>query len=91
MVATIISQDENEELLTEGLKVLKEWNSGWMPQFFMTAIGNVLPSCNRLLCDFHRAQAWERWVNKSANGVSSQDNDMVLSYLKDLAYTITGR
>ena len=55
------------------------------------AIGNVLPSCIRLLCDFHRAQAWERWVNKSANGVSSQDKDMVLSYLKDLAYTITGR
>ena len=88
VVATIISQDENEELLTEGLKVLKEWNSGWMPQFFMTdkssielgAIGNVLPSCIRLLCDFHRAQAWERWVSKSANGVSSQDKDMVLSY-----------
>ena len=99
VAATIIPQYENEELLSEGLQIIKNWNSGWAPQFFMTdkssielsAIGNVFPSCVRLLCDFHRAQAWERWVNKSANGVSPQDKDMVLSYMKDLAYTITGR
>lgn len=54
------------------------------------AIGSVFPNCIRLLCDFHRAQAWERWVSKTANGVLSSNRDVVLSYLKDLAYANTG-
>lgn len=99
VVATVIPQYESEELLVEGLQILKQWNPSWSPLFTMTdkssvelgAIGIVHPSCIRLLCDFHRAQAWERWVNKSANGVLSQDRDLVLSYLKDLAYASTGK
>jgi len=98
VVATIIPQYESEELLTEGLCLLKKWNSNWSPHFSMTdkssvelnANGNVHPSCIRLLCDFHRAQAWERWVNKTANSVLPQDRDTLLSYLKDLAYATTG-
>ena len=54
------------------------------------AIGTVHSSCICLLCDFHRAQAWERWVNKSANGFLPEHRDLVLSHLKDLAYVITG-
>ena len=98
VVATIIPQYENEELLTEGLQVLKKWNPKWSPRFSMTdkssvelqAIGNVHPSCIRLLCDIHRAQAWERWVKKLANSVLPQHRDTVLSCLKDLAYAMTG-
>ena len=98
VVATIVTQDETELLLTEGLKILKQWNPNWTPSFFMTdkssielgAIGSIFPNCIRLLCDFHRAQAWERWVSKTANGVPSSDKDIVLSYLKDLAYANTG-
>lgn len=99
VVATIILQYENEELLTQGLQVIKEWNPHWLPQFSMTdkstvelqAIGNVYPTCIRLLCDFHRAQAWERWINKSTNGVHPHDRDTIISYLKDLAYATTGK
>lgn len=98
VVATIVTQDETELLLTEGLKILKQWNPNWTPSYFMTdkssielgAIGSTFPSCIRLLCDFHRAQAWERWVSKTANGVLSSDKDMVLSFFKDLAYANTG-
>jgi len=98
VIGTIILQYESEDLLTEGLKILKKWNPNWAPKFSMTdkssvelqAIGNVHPLCIRLLCDFHRAQAWERWVNKSANGVSPTHRDVVLSHLKDLAYATTG-
>ena len=54
------------------------------------AIGEVHPNTIRLLCDFHRSQAWERWVNKNANDVLPQDRDIILSYLKDLAYAVTG-
>ena len=57
----------------------------------LSAVGNVSPSCFRPLCDFHRAQAWQCWVSKYANGVTSRDKDMVLTYLKKLAYAITGK
>ena len=98
VVATIIPQYESEELLAEGLRILKEWNPNWSPCYTMRdkssvelgALGQVHPNAIRLLCDFHRSQAWERWVNKNANDVSHQDRDTVLSYLKDLAYAVTG-
>ena len=98
VVATIIPQYESEELLAEGLRILKEWNPNWSPCYTMTdkssvelgALGQVHPNAIRLLCDFHRSQAWERWVNKNANDVSPQDRDTVLSHLKDLAYAVTG-
>ncbi len=57
----------------------------------LSAIENVHPSCIRLLCDFHRAQAWERWVNKSSNGVLPHDRDSVLAHLKTLAYAVSGK
>lgn len=98
VAAVIISQDESEEMLIEALALLKKWNPKWNPSYFMTdkssvelgAIENVFPKCVRLLCDFHRAQAWERWVNKGANGVLPQDKVVVLSYLKELAYANSG-
>ena len=98
VVATIIPQHESEKLLAQGLRVIKEWNPSWSQGFSMTdkssvelgAIGQVHPHAIRLLCDFHKSQAWEHWVNKNANNVLPQDRDTVLSYLKDLAYAITG-
>ena len=82
VVATIIPQYENE----------------WSPRYTMTdkssvdlgAIGKAHPNAIRLLCDFHRSQAWERWVNKNTNDVLPQNRSIVLSYLKDLAYAVTG-
>ena len=98
VVATIIPQYESEDLLTEGLNILKNWNPLWSPRFTMTdksaielgAIGQVFPSAIRLLCDFHRSQAWERWVSKNANNVLPHDRDAVLAHLKKIAYALTG-
>ena len=95
--ATIIPQYENEDILVEGLRILKLWNPLWSPKFTMTdksavelgAIGKVFPSTIRLLCDFHRGQAWERWVSKNANDVQPQDRNDVLEHLKTLAYDPT--
>lgn len=36
VIGTIIPQYETEELITEGLKVLKDWDPTWCPDFFMT-------------------------------------------------------
>ena len=50
----------------------------------LNAVGNVFPLCVQLLCDFHRAQAWQRWVNKSANDVVYDDKELVFTYLKQV-------
>ena len=50
VVATIIPKYENEDLLVEGLTILKQWNALWSPKFTMTdksavelgAIGQLL-------------------------------------------------
>ena len=65
MVATIILQYENEDILVKGLSILKRCNPLWSPKFTMTdksavelgAISKVLPSTIRQLYDFHRGQA----------------------------------
>ena len=76
-----IPQYENEELITEGLSILTQWVPDWKPWFFMVdkssvelgPVAAVHPQCFRLLCDFHHAQAVERWVNKGTNGVHPTD------------------
>ena len=40
--------------------------------------------CKVLLCDFHREQAWERWVTKKENGVCNY-KDEVLCRLRRVA------
>lgn len=37
-----------------------------------------------LLCDFHREQAWERWLGTTSNGVRA-DREGILSYLRSIA------
>ena len=32
--------------------------------------------CTVFLCDFHREQAWERWVTKTANNVSNCKDEL---------------
>ena len=41
--------------------------------------------CRVLICDFHREQAWERWVSKSENGVLPQRGE-VLRLLRCVAH-----
>ena len=36
VVGTIIPQFETEELIAEGLQVIKKWNPLWSPKYFMT-------------------------------------------------------
>ena len=41
VVATIVTQDETEALITEKLKILKQWNPKWSPSYFMTDKSNI--------------------------------------------------
>ena len=40
------------------------------------------------LCDFHREQAWERWLNKKTNDCSGE-KDLILPYLRSIARSAT--
>nr|XP_018672055.1 uncharacterized protein LOC108950555 isoform X1 [Ciona intestinalis] len=83
---------QNQADIQEALKMLKTWTPGWTPAFFMTdkceaeinAVEATFQGCKVLLCDFHREQAWERWVKKSDNGVGDRKK-AVLSGLRAVA------
>lgn len=40
------------------------------------------------LCDFHREQAWERWLSANHNGLHLQKND-VLKLLRNVTHANT--
>ena len=98
VVGTIIPQYETTELIAEGLKILKSWNPDWIPKYFMTdksaqeldAIKICHPQTVRYICDFHRAQAFERWVAKGSNGIQPERRRKVTADLKALAYSSNG-
>lgn len=56
---------------------LKGFNPDWKPAYFMVdksdaekaAILMVFPGALVLLCDFHRLQAWNRWLINRDHGV----------------------
>ena len=41
------------------------------------------------LCDFHREQAWLRWINTSRNNVDADDKDQLLAMLRSIAHSQT--
>ncbi|XP_065650796.1 uncharacterized protein LOC136078917 [Hydra vulgaris] len=85
-----------ENKTTEALMCNKKWNPLFQPKFFMTDYSNeeinlletVLPGCQVFICDFHREQAWERWLSKSTNGCSYV-KDQVKKMLRKIAHSKT--
>ena len=92
-VADFVVQYETTEQIAAALKIISSWNPEWKPPYFMTdyseaeigAIRDVFPSCKVYLCDFHREQAWERWVKDRKHGLSPDEGDTLLSLLRDIA------
>lgn len=68
VVATIIPEFETEEMLSQGLQILKSWTPTWNPSFFVTdkssvelnVVAVVHPKAVRLLYNFTLAQAQDR-------------------------------
>ena len=51
----------------------------------MSAVQNIFPSTQIFVCDFHREQAWERWVNDKKHGLSDTQGSILLELLRDCA------
>ena len=74
-VAHFIVEQESAFHIAEALKIISHWNSGWVPPYFMidysdselNAITTVFPQAEVYLCEFHREQAWSRWIRSGNN------------------------
>ena len=94
VVAEFVIQSENKENIEEALKILKEWNPGWNPRFFMSdyseaelsAVESVFPSTKVYLCDFHREQAWLRWTRNQKHGLTFSEGENLLDMLRVCAW-----
>ena len=99
VVGTIIPQFETTEMICKGIKTIQGWNPSWHPKFFMTdkssaeleAIGIAFPTCTCFICDFHRSQAFDRWVNKGCHEVPHHLKKSVMDNFKMLAYASTSK
>ena len=93
VVADFIIQGETTKKIKEALDVLKSWNPKWQPDFFMidysesemNAIKEIFPATTLYICDFHREQAWERWVKDHNHNVALEDQSTLLTLLRDCA------
>ncbi|XP_061178455.1 uncharacterized protein LOC133187113 [Saccostrea echinata] len=95
-VATFIVETEDSISIQEALSIIKSWNPNWKPAYFMcdyadeeiSSIESVFPESFVYLCDFHREQAWERWLKATHNGVGD-NKDEILSLLRSIARSKT--
>ncbi|XP_075750797.1 uncharacterized protein LOC142817628 [Rhipicephalus microplus] len=94
MVAGVfVVQYETSACISEALSVFKSWDPEYLPKYFMvdfcqaeiSAISEVFPQSEVMLCNFHREQAWERWVKKKENDVPPDQKDALLGLFRKIA------
>ena len=68
-VAEFIVERETATSIAEALHIIANWNEEWKPCFMidyseaeLNAILAVFQSADVYLCEFHREQAWTRWI-----------------------------
>ncbi|XP_071952734.1 uncharacterized protein [Antedon mediterranea] len=100
VVGEFVVQMETKAAILEGLSTIKQFmqqaNLSWNPTNFLTdfcerelsAIKELFPETKTYICDFHREQAWIRWVSKTDNGVT-KSKDQILAHLRRCAHATT--
>lgn len=91
VAGAFIVQFETALSIEEALNIFKAWNPTLSPKFWMvdysqaeiSALSAAFPNSRPVLCDFHREQAWHRWLSKKENEV--QDVDDVNKMLRQVA------
>ena len=92
-VAEFIVYHETTEAIKEALDIIKSWNPGWQPPYGMTdyddaeisALEEAFPGIHVYICEFHREQAWTRWVRKGENGLKPIEQQQLLLCLRNIA------
>eukprot|EP00794_Sanderia_malayensis_P018489 gene18489-20338_t len=96
IVATFVCEGETKEAIEEALSIIKDWNPDFKPRYFMTdysneeigALKSTFNNCFVFICDFHREQAWERWLSECSNGCSTVKHE-ILPRLRRIARSLT--
>ena len=96
-VAEFIIYHETTEAIKEALDQIKSWNPGWNPPYGMAdyddaeigAMEEAFPGMIVYICEFHREQAWTRWVRKSENGLKGPEQHQLLLCLRNIAKSQT--
>ena len=97
VVADFVIQNESSQYIQEALNILMQWNPQWKPKYVMvdndqseiTDIKNSFRDIITYICDFHREQAWVRWLHKGQSGVSSEESKAVLGLIRAIAISLT--
>jgi len=92
-VGVFVVLHEDTDSIAEALKIFQSWNPDWKPSYFlvdysipeMNAITICFPSCRIYICDFHRLQAWQRWLKTTTNVPRAEDAEELLKLFKKLA------
>ena len=93
VVAEFLCQNKDKECIAETLIIIHGWNPTWRPKYFMVdystaevnAIESVLQDVTVYICDFHREQAWQRWVKACKNGLTMAEQKMFLEFMQAIA------
>ena len=93
VVAEFITQYEDQQSISEAIEILKSWNPTWSPKYWMldyssveiSAVEEQFPKSVAYICDFHRLQAWQRWVRKTKNGLTLVEQEELMQNLKKIA------
>ena len=96
-VAEFIVYSESQERISEALKIIKSWGLNWDVTYGMTdyseaeisALEAVFPGIIVYICEFHREQAWGRWVMKAENGLNKPEQDEFMSHMRSIAHSHT--
>lgn len=79
-VGVFIVQFETQTCISEARPVLRKWCPNFQPQYWMVdyshaeinALHETFPESKVVLCDFHRGQAWDKWMCKKENFVKKK-------------------
>ena len=93
VVAEFFFQNKDKECIAEALIIIHGWNPTWRPKYFMVdystaevnAIESVFQDVAVYICDFHREQAWQRWVKACKNGLTMAEQKMFLEFMQAIA------
>ena len=95
VVAEFILESESTQSISEALHILHSWNPKiWMCDYSdpeISALECCFPDVIVYLCDFHREQAWERWVKDGKHGLTSEEADQLLAELWAFAWVPPGK
>ncbi|XP_041350872.1 uncharacterized protein LOC121369862 [Gigantopelta aegis] len=90
IVGAFVIGKETKCNIQEALTIIKKWNPDWFPAFFMcdcdhreiAALESIFQGTHVYLCDFHKYQAWQRWLRSKKNGIGQNKDDILKRLMK---------